>query len=51
MEFLGMAKKKRSPMELLADHDPIKKMEKTLEERKKTQQSHLERYNDALKEI
>jgi hypothetical protein len=38
MEFLGMARKKKNPMDMI--HDPIKKSAETEEERKKTQQSH-----------
>jgi hypothetical protein len=45
MEFLGMCRKKKTPIELL--NDPIKKMEDTMKERRDVRRSHLAQYTDA----
>ena len=49
MEFLGMSRKKKTPTDLLKD--PLKKQDQTLQERKETQETHNERYLEALKDI
>ena len=49
MEFLGMARKKKTPEE--EKNDPILKMEETRKERKLVQENNWKRYQDAKTEM
>ena len=49
MEFLGMKRKKKTPEELM--HDPIKKMQQSMSERKKIQEGYMKAYKNAKVQV